>query len=222
MVLHLVLHFSGDPTPIKYSVNDIQGNPVPTDGEIKIDYPPVAVDDLVSSQLVEPVTVKILDNDKNTSNPLDPESVSLVPPANATNIVRDAEGDIIAFEVNEGVWSVDELTGEVTFTPANSFTGGDLPAIAYTVQERDGKLVSNEASIKVNYATHILKAVKDGIILDIPKHITQINENYLNPHNFNGYIKQSYLSKNLKFCELLNIGYEKKMKDWIKNISNFS
>ena len=157
--------FSGDPTPIKYRVDDIQGNPVTTDGEIKIDYPPVAIDDIVSSLLVEPVIVKILDNDKNTSTPLDPESVSLVPPANATNVVSDADGDIIGFTVAEGVWSVDELTGDVTFTPANSFTGGNIPAIAYTVQETDGKLVSNEASITVNYVADTIKAREDGTIV---------------------------------------------------------
>jgi len=78
---------------------------------------------------------------------------------------------------------------------------------------------SNSSYLAINSA---LKAVKDGVILDIPKNITQLNNNYLNPHNFGGYIKQSYLSRNLKFCELLNIGYEKKMKDWIKNINDFS
>ena len=78
---------------------------------------------------------------------------------------------------------------------------------------------SNSSYLAINSA---LKAVKDGVILEIPKHITQLNENYLNPHNFNGYIKQNYLSENLSFCSLKNIGYEKKMKDWIKNITSFS
>ncbi len=77
---------------------------------------------------------------------------------------------------------------------------------------------SNSSYLAINSA---LKAVNDGIILDIPKNITQRNENYLYPHDFGGYIKQTYLSKNLKFVELKEIGYEKKMKEWLQNIKDF-
>ena len=72
---------------------------------------------------------------------------------------------------------------------------------------------SNSAYLAINSA---LKSVNDGVMLDIPKNITQRNENYLYPHDFGGYIKQTYLSKNLKFVELKDIGYEKKMKEWLK------
>jgi len=78
---------------------------------------------------------------------------------------------------------------------------------------------SNSSYEAINKA---LKSVRDGNILEIPKHITQQNENYLNPHNFGGYIKQEYLSKKMKFVELKNIGYEAKMKEWIKNTTTFS
>jgi len=72
---------------------------------------------------------------------------------------------------------------------------------------------SNSAYLAINKA---LKAVKDGEILDIPKNITQRNENYLYPHDFGGYVKQQYLTKELKFVDLKDIGYEKKMKDWLE------
>jgi len=78
---------------------------------------------------------------------------------------------------------------------------------------------SNSSYLAINSA---LQSVKDGLILDIPKNITQKNENYLNPHDFNSYVKQKYLSENLRFCELKEIGYEKKMKEWLEKIKNFS
>ena len=77
---------------------------------------------------------------------------------------------------------------------------------------------SNSSYLAINSA---LKAVNNGLMLDIPKNITQKNENYLYPHDFNGYVKQEYLSKKLKFVDLKNIGYERKMKEWLTNIKNF-
>ena len=64
---------------------------------------------------------------------------------------------------------------------------------------------SNSSYEAINKA---IKSVQAGNILDIPKNITQINKNYL--------------SKPLKFVTLKSIGYEGKMKDWIKNLTNFS
>lgn len=78
---------------------------------------------------------------------------------------------------------------------------------------------SNSSYLAINNA---LQAVKDGVMLDIPKNITQRNEGYLYPHDYGGYVKQEYLSQPLKFVELKNIGYEKKMKDWMQNITDFS
>ncbi len=74
---------------------------------------------------------------------------------------------------------------------------------------------SNSPYIAINKA---LKAVEDGIILDIPKNIIKQNGNYLDPHDYGGYVKQEYLSKKLKFVELKGIGYEKKMKEWLKTL----
>ena len=78
---------------------------------------------------------------------------------------------------------------------------------------------SNSSYLAINKA---LKSIKDGKLLDIPKNITQNNEGYLYPHDFGGYVEQNYLQEPLKFIELKSIGYEKKMKDWLESISNFS
>ena len=72
---------------------------------------------------------------------------------------------------------------------------------------------SNSAYLAINKA---LKAVREGEIVEIPKNITQQNEGYLYPHDFGGYVKQEYLSKPMQFVELKEIGYEKKMKEWLE------
>ena len=76
---------------------------------------------------------------------------------------------------------------------------------------------SNSAYNAINSA---LKAVEEGVILEVPKNIQQNNKGYLYPHDFGGYVKQKYLSKELKFVEFKEIGYEKKMKEWMEIIKN--
>ena len=76
---------------------------------------------------------------------------------------------------------------------------------------------SNSAYNAINSA---LRAVEEGVLLEIPKNIQQNNKGYLYPHDFGGYVKQQYLTKNLKFVELKDIGYEKKMKEWMEIIKS--
>ncbi len=80
--------FIGDPTPIEYTVLDTSGTSA--EGTVTINYPPVANDDSnLSLEEDETAILDVLANDENTSSPLDPESVSLVAPLNATDIVTD-------------------------------------------------------------------------------------------------------------------------------------
>ena len=74
---------------------------------------------------------------------------------------------------------------------------------------------SNSSYLAINAA---LQAVKEGVLLDIPRSITQENEGYFYPHDFGGYVEQTYLSDNLEFVELKNIGYEAKMKEWLDKV----
>ena len=74
---------------------------------------------------------------------------------------------------------------------------------------------SNAAYEAINLA---LSEVKSGTLLEIPKNIRQQNENYLYTHDFGGFVEQEYLSKPLKFVQLKDIGYEKKMKEWLQAI----
>jgi len=106
-----------------------------------------------------------LSNDQNTSLPLDPRSVSLVAPADALDVIRDIDGDIIGFMVpDEGEWSVDEDTGVVTFVPDANLVGDPKP-INYTVRETNGD-VSNKATLSIQYINDsaVPIAVDDGTI----------------------------------------------------------
>ncbi len=76
---------------------------------------------------------------------------------------------------------------------------------------------SNSAYKAINKA---LQDIKDGELLNIPKHLDSEHIGYLYPHNYGGYIEQEYLEKDLKFYESKNIGYEKTLNDWINKIKN--
>jgi putative ATPase len=74
---------------------------------------------------------------------------------------------------------------------------------------------SNTAYNAINAA---LEAVKNGVILEIPDAIRPRGQNYLYPHDFGGWVKQTYLSKPLKFVEYKNSGYEAKMGEWMEKV----
>ncbi len=78
---------------------------------------------------------------------------------------------------------------------------------------------SNSAYLAINEA---LNSVKNGNMMEIPKHLKNNADGYLYPHDYGGHVKQVYLSKPTQFVELKDIGYEKKMKDWIQTIKNLN
>ena len=74
---------------------------------------------------------------------------------------------------------------------------------------------SNSAYKAINSAQ---KAVKEGLILNVPEHIKTHPKNYLYPHDFGGYVKQNYLEKDIRFYTSSNIGFEAKLNEWLKKI----
>ena len=78
---------------------------------------------------------------------------------------------------------------------------------------------SNSAYKAVNKA---LELIKNGKILDIPKHLDSQHIGYLYPHDFGGYVEQEYLKEDLKLYENLNIAYEKTLNEWISKIKNIA
>ncbi len=76
---------------------------------------------------------------------------------------------------------------------------------------------SNSAYKAINKA---LEEIKNGKILDIPKHLDSQHIGYLYPHDFGGYVKQEYLKEDLKLYNSLDIGFEKTLSEWIRKIKN--
>ena len=76
---------------------------------------------------------------------------------------------------------------------------------------------SNAAYKGINKA---LQGIKDGKILDIPKHLDSQHIGYLYPHDFGGYVEQEYLKEDLSLYDSLNIGFEKTLNEWLAKIKN--
>ncbi|WP_232285890.1 T9SS type B sorting domain-containing protein [Aquimarina agarilytica] len=147
--------FTDDPTPIDYNLTDVDTGSIATSpGRITIDYaiefPVTSNDESLNNPTGTTATIDILSNDMDPDGSLNPESVNLTPPTNATNIITDADGDIIGFEVpGEGVWIYDPNTGVLEFTPENGFVLDPTP-IVYTVDDNDGN-PSNPSTVTVDY-----------------------------------------------------------------------
>ena len=76
---------------------------------------------------------------------------------------------------------------------------------------------SNSGYKAINKA---LEQIKNGKILDIPKHLDSQHIGYLYPHDFGGYVEQEYLKEDLKLYNSLDIGFEKTLSEWIRKIKN--
>jgi len=74
---------------------------------------------------------------------------------------------------------------------------------------------SNSAYVAINKG---LNEVKNGKILDIPKHINSQHNGYLYPHDFGGYVKQTYLNEELNLYNSKGIAFEKTLDEWVKKI----
>ncbi len=141
--------FTDDPTPIPYVVSDNDGNPS-NEASVSVDYVPVASDDSSTGNVTNTaVTVDVLGND-STGDSVDAGSVQIVGTANPGDDL-DVAG--------EGTWSVDGVTGEITFTPQAGFTG-DPSDITYTVDDDEGN-TSNAATVSIGYTAQPPTAVDD-------------------------------------------------------------
>ncbi|WP_281951807.1 replication-associated recombination protein A [Nitrosophilus kaiyonis] len=75
---------------------------------------------------------------------------------------------------------------------------------------------SNSAYLAIKKA---IKSVENGEILPIPTYLKSPSpKGYFYPHDFGGYVKQKYLTKDLKFYESKNIGFEKTLNEWLEKI----
>jgi len=147
--------FTGDPTPIEYTVKDNIGL-VSAPATITIDYINAlhAADDTVTASAGATVTIPVLANDSG-DNLLDPATVLIIDPSNGV-------GDTVLLVAGQGTWSVDLVTGEISFVPEVGFFADPTP-IEYTVGDSEGTM-SNRAKVSVRYDVPT-KAVDDGIII---------------------------------------------------------
>ena len=76
---------------------------------------------------------------------------------------------------------------------------------------------SNSAYMAINTA---LKDIAAGEIHPIPSHIQTHAKNYLYPHDFNGWVKQSYLSVPKRYYHTKQIGFEKTLWQWHEKIKS--
>ncbi len=135
--------FTADPTPINYTVTDDTGK-VSNPATVTVDYPQTleAKDDNATGTTGNPVTLDVVGNDTG-ENPLDPTTVKIIDPNNPGTPVTELTVP------GEGVWTVDPVTGKITFTPETGFTGDPTP-IKYTVEDDQGN-VSSPATVTVDY-----------------------------------------------------------------------
>lgn len=76
---------------------------------------------------------------------------------------------------------------------------------------------SNSAYMAINSA---LNAIKEGQIHPIPPHIKTHAKTYVYPHDFGGWVEQSYLSTPLHFYQTQQIGFEKTLWQWHEKIKS--
>ena len=74
---------------------------------------------------------------------------------------------------------------------------------------------SNSAYMAINRAQ---KAIKEGKIHPIPDHIKTHAKTYQYPHDFGGWVAQSYLDTPLHFYKTKQIGFEKTLHEWHEKI----
>lgn len=76
---------------------------------------------------------------------------------------------------------------------------------------------SNTAYNAINSA---LSSIKQGCVLEVPSQILPDSSSYLYPHDFGGWVEQSYLTQDLAFVESTQKGFEKTLNEWLEKIKS--
>ncbi len=180
--------FTGDPTPVRYTGNDINGNSIGSDARISIDYKQVLRNDSKSGIVGNPVVLDILANDDDVNV----SSIHLIAPQNAVGYDTDNDGDIDKVVVDgEGIWTVDN-NGTVAFTPEDSFVESPTP-IEYNAKDSLNNTITS-AKIVVNYQPSIA-ATDDGVITITRYGATDITDKVLGNDAYDGNITVAILEQ---------------------------
>ncbi len=123
-----------------YRFTDSDGNTADGVLTVTIPEPPAAQPDRAVTPNGQPVTIDPLSNDSAAAGgaPLDPTTVRLVDPES---------GDLVTSlrVAGKGVFSVNSLTGRITFAPEGGYTG--LVEVTYSVSDTEGN--ANVATVTV-------------------------------------------------------------------------
>ncbi|APG59408.1 HYR domain-containing protein [Christiangramia salexigens] len=115
-------------TVVTWTAKDDANNTITCTQNVTVISTPVAVDDTAITNEDSPVDIGVLGNDTDCDNNIDITSVNVV--SNPTN----------------GSISVDQVTGEITYTPNANFEGND--SFTYTVKDLDTQ-ESNLATVSI-------------------------------------------------------------------------
>ncbi len=74
---------------------------------------------------------------------------------------------------------------------------------------------SNSSYMAINKALNYVQNEKE---LPVPKHIKDSAIGYKYPHDYGGFIEQTYMDKNITFYETKRIGFEKTLQEWSDKI----
>ena len=128
--------FEGNPTIIDYQVDTVTGEAVESTVEVTyLDPEPIPSDENLNNVAGTAVTVDVLANDGD----VDPTTVMIIDPATGDPVTTLAVP-------GEGTWTVDPVTGALTFTPEDGFTGDPTP-VDYQVTNVLGLVVQATATI---------------------------------------------------------------------------
>ncbi|MBP8837569.1 MAG: cadherin-like domain-containing protein, partial [Dermatophilaceae bacterium] len=139
-----VASFTGTATAVTYQVADTSGQTATSTITITVTpVVPVATDDSETTPYNTPVVVSVLGNDTAgaVSAPLDPTTVQLLDPVSGTY------GSSVTV-VGEGTYTVDPVSGEVTFTPEAGYFGTTTP-VTYQVADSNGTTTTATITVTV-------------------------------------------------------------------------
>ena len=139
-----VTPFTGDTTPVGYLVADAYGQTATsTIAPHVTPVTPGPVDDAAGTPFNTPTTVDVLANDVagDASAPLRPGTVELLDPTTGTYVTSMTV-------TSDGAYSVDAVTGAVTFTPTTGFRGPATP-VTYRVADDNGTTATATLTVTV-------------------------------------------------------------------------
>ena len=94
------------------------------------------------------------------------------------------------------------------------------------IRDKYGLLLVDECHHAASYSAYqaindALSYVKNEKALTVPEHLKSPSpKGYLYPHDFGGWVEQSYSEKPLHFYRNLPIGFEKTLNEWLEKIKS--